>query len=266
MPDARSAHAQIFPPWMAMDGGNVVAVEQRVQQIGCQGHDFGLVAGPDEVLCLKSLRHKPEPAAIPAEDLDAVATPVPEDVKRGVHWIEPHGLLDEDRETVHAVAEINRIAVEVNFEAYVEPEHGSLPSICTTVVNSSMLALPRSSSTPLDRRTCNESVISNAGANGNGAGTTGTKAPGGCSVTGCLCELTISTGTLSMTCPALSPCGSSAPLSCGACVSAFSRAIRYLVIHLRSRFALSPCSCATRATDTPGCKAASMSARFPFSS
>ncbi len=46
----------------------------------------------------------------------------------------------------------------------------------------------------------------------------------------------------------------------------FSRSIKNFVIHLRNRLALTPCSCANRATDTPGCNAASISTRLLFSS
>src|ERR1700741_565955 len=151
-----SAHAQIFCPWMSTDRGDVIAIEQRVQHAGRQRHYIGLVVGPDKTACFKAFRHQPEATSIPTDKLDPVTTAVSEDIKRGVHRVQMHGLLDENREAVHAVAEIDRIAVQVHFQVFVEPEHGILPRIWISVVSSSMvaMALPISSSTPLASRTC----------------------------------------------------------------------------------------------------------------
>lgn len=129
MPGARSANAEIFPLCMSPDRRNVIAVEQRVQQVGCHRHDLGLIIRPDEVARLQSFNHQPETATVPEENLDAVTTPVPEDVKRGVHRVQLHRLLNEDRQAVHAVAEIDRVTVQVNLQIFVEPEHGNLPRI-----------------------------------------------------------------------------------------------------------------------------------------
>lgn len=90
MPMARSADAEIFPLWMSPDRRDVIAIEQRVQQISCHRHDLGLVVRPDEVARLQSLYHQPEAATIPEENFDAVMTPIPEDVKRGVHRVQLH--------------------------------------------------------------------------------------------------------------------------------------------------------------------------------
>ncbi|MDR5776627.1 MULTISPECIES: hypothetical protein, partial [unclassified Caballeronia] len=60
---------------------------------------------------------------------------------------------------VHAVAEVDRIAVQVDLQIIVEPEHGILPSIWTTVVSSSMVASAMSNSTPLGKRMCKATVI-----------------------------------------------------------------------------------------------------------
>src|ERR1700744_2192537 len=195
MPMPCSAHAQIFLLRMSPDRGDVVTLEQRVQHIGRQLHDLGLVVGPDEAARLQAFHKKPEAAAIPGQYFYTIAPPVAEDVKRSVHRVQPHRLLDENRKTVHAVAEINGVAVQVHLQVVVEAEHGSLPRIWTSVVSSSMVAIasPSSSATPFDSRTCNASV-SVGGSNvldnvvDGGAAMTGTNADG-VTVTGMdLCE------------------------------------------------------------------------------
>lgn len=94
-------------------------------------------------------------------------------------------VFDQDRQPVDAHAEVDRIAMQVDLQPFVEPEHGSLPSIWITVASSSTLASPRSNSTPFDRRTFNESAINDVSGGGStgktagavdGAVTTGTNA------------------------------------------------------------------------------------------
>ena len=104
---------------MSADRSDVIAIEQRVQRRWRQCYDLGLPVGPDETACFKALRHQPETTTIPTDDLDPVTAAVSEDIKRGVHRVQMHGLLDENRQAVHAVAEIDGIAVQVDFQAFV---------------------------------------------------------------------------------------------------------------------------------------------------
>ena len=59
--------------------GDVIAIEQRVQHVGCHRHDLSLVVWPDEVAALQSLYKKPETTAVPAKNLYSVTTSVSED-------------------------------------------------------------------------------------------------------------------------------------------------------------------------------------------
>jgi hypothetical protein len=168
---------------MPLKSSNVGTFEKPVQQIDGQRHDFGFAVRPDEaIIGLESLEHEPETVVLPAQDLNAIASPVGKNVERGIHRIQAHRLFDENRQAIHAVTEIDRVAVQVNFQVFVEPEHGILPNIWTTVLSSSMLAALRSSSTPFDSRTCSERVIGAVAVNTSGNGctddveTTGTNA------------------------------------------------------------------------------------------
>ncbi|WP_373422038.1 hypothetical protein [Burkholderia gladioli] len=91
-------------------------------------------------------------------------------------------MFDQDRQSVDTYAEVDRIAMQIDFQLFVEPEHGNLPSIWTIVASSSRLAFPRSNSTPLGSRTCTAIAISNSGDRGGdgccGADITGTNADG----------------------------------------------------------------------------------------
>jgi hypothetical protein len=171
-----------MPFRMSLKSSDISTIEKPVQQLDGQCHDFALAVRPHKaVIGLESFEHQPETVVLPAQDLDAIASPVGKHVERGIHRIQMHRLLDENRQTVHAVPEIDGIAVQVNFQSFVEPEHGILPNIWTTVLSSSMLAALRSSSTPFDSRTCSESVIDGAGDTGDdgsasGDDTTGTNA------------------------------------------------------------------------------------------
>jgi hypothetical protein len=168
---------------MTLERSDVGTPEKPVQQLDGQCHDLAIVIRPDKaIIGLESLEHEPETVVLPAQDLDAIASPVGKDVERGIHGIQAHRLFDENRQTVHSVPEIDGIAVQVHLQIFVEPEHGILPNIWTTVLSSSMLAALRSSSTPFDSRTCSERVIGAVAVNTSGNGgtddveTTGTNA------------------------------------------------------------------------------------------
>src|ERR1700684_505659 len=245
-----STHASIMAFRMPLKSSNVGTFEKPVQQIDGQRHDFGFAVRPDEaVIGLESLEHEPETVVLPAQDLDAIASPVGKNVERGIHRIQAHRLFDENRQTVHSVPEIDGIAVQIHLQIFVEPEHGILPNIWTTVLSSSMLAALRSSSTPFDSRTCSESVIGavavNTSGNGgtDGAETTGTNAEGDGADKRCLREPATSIDTSSTPRRKSSwaitsteddgRSRSPARVSCDANAMPFSRSIRYFVIHLR---------------------------------
>ncbi|KGD55089.1 AMP-binding enzyme family protein [Burkholderia pseudomallei] len=128
---------------------------------------------PDEAVGFESLEQQPEAVAAPAENLDAITTSIAEHKQRRDHEVQVHRLFDQDRQSVDAHAEVDRIAMQVDLQPFVEPEQGGLPSIWITVASSLTLASPRSNSTPFDRRTCNESAINDVsgGSTGETAGT-----------------------------------------------------------------------------------------------
>src|ERR1700712_4961046 len=256
-----STHASIMAFRMPLKSSNVGTFEKPVQQIDGQRHDFGFAVRPDKaIIGLESLEHEPETVVLPAQDLDAIASPVGKDVERGIHGIQAHRLFDENRQTVHSVPEIDRVAVQVHLQIFVEPEHGILPNIWTTVLSSSMLAALRSSSTPFDSRTCSESVIGAVVVNTSGNGgtddveTTGTNAEVDGGHRRGLREPATSVDPSSMqrrksswAIASMADDGrsrSAARVSCDANGMPFSGSIRYFAIHLRSRLALIPCSCA----------------------
>src|SRR5258708_29733226 len=136
---------------MPLKSSNVGTFEKPVQQIDGQRHGLGFAVRPDEaIIGLESLEHEPETGVLPAQDLDAIASPVSKNIERGIHRIQAHRLFDENRQAVHSVPEIDRIAVQVHLQIFVEPQHRILPNIWTPVLSSSILASLGSSSTPLD--------------------------------------------------------------------------------------------------------------------
>ncbi|SMG61084.1 hypothetical protein SAMN06265784_11948 [Paraburkholderia susongensis] len=50
--------------------------------------------------------------------------------------------------------------MQVDLQAFVEPEHGILPGICMSVVNSFRLASPKSVSIPSGSLTCPPATLS----------------------------------------------------------------------------------------------------------
>src|SRR5579859_295444 len=145
-----SAHPRVISLGMLLDHGQVDAVEQPVQLLGAE-RDCVASVRPDEAIGFESLEQQPEAVAAPAENLDSIAPAVAEDEQRRGHRVQAHRLFDQDRQSVDAHAEVDWIAMQINLQPFVEPEHGSLPSICTTAVSSSKFAGPNSKETPFGR-------------------------------------------------------------------------------------------------------------------
>lgn len=88
---------------MTLERSDVDTPEKPVQQFDGQCHDLAIVIRPDEaIIGLESLEHEPETVVLPAQDLDAIASPVGKNVERGIHGIQAHRLFDENRQTVHS--------------------------------------------------------------------------------------------------------------------------------------------------------------------
>lgn len=121
---------------MLLDHSQVDAVEQPVQLLDCECDGLGS-RRPGKAIGFKSLEEQPEAVAASAEYLDAIAAPVAEYEQSRSHRVQVHRLLNQDRQAVDTHAEVDRLAMQVHFQPFVEPEHGNLPSIWTIVSSSS---------------------------------------------------------------------------------------------------------------------------------
>jgi hypothetical protein len=87
--------------------------------------------------------------------------------------IEAQGPLHQQRQTVDVQAKVDRLAVQVHLQGFVETKHRSLPSASTRRATCSQSQPRRSTTKPLGRRACRSSAGS-AGAVGVASTVTGT--------------------------------------------------------------------------------------------
>src|SRR5438105_3893240 len=150
---ARSGDALVQTMRVPLHDADVDAFEQPVQLLHRQRRNCGLKR-PDEPILLEPLQQQPEAVALPPQDLHAVASSVPEHVHAGGERVQSERLLDEHGQAVDAEPEVNRRAVQVDLQPFVEAEHRILPrtSNSSTVCCSST---PRTSiTTPLGSHAC----------------------------------------------------------------------------------------------------------------
>lgn len=111
---------------MALHDGNVDALEQPVQLLHHQGR-HSVSGWPDEAVLLQALEQQPVAVAVLAENLHAVASAVAEHIRAGRERIQAKRLLHQQCQAVDVQPEVDRLAVQVDLEGFVEAEHRSLP-------------------------------------------------------------------------------------------------------------------------------------------
>lgn len=114
-----------------------------------------VLSGPDEARIFQSLLQQPESVAISAQYFDPVLPAVAKDKHGMPEGVHTQTLLDQAGQAIDVLSEIDGIAVQVDRPRRLQFEHGRWLSICMMGDNSSKSASPRSTVTPLGRRTCN---------------------------------------------------------------------------------------------------------------
>src|SRR3954463_15952420 len=123
-----------------VDHCEINAIEQPMQLLHGQRR-HGVDVRPDKSVLLKTLHQHPKAVSLPAQNFYAITSPIPEDVQRLSKRIQPEGLLDQDRQTVKTDPEVDRLAMQVDLQAFVEAEHRSLPS-ASIIANACCMSQP----------------------------------------------------------------------------------------------------------------------------
>lgn len=155
-----------------MDRSEVDAFEQPVPLLDRQARHL-VGCGPDEAVLLQALHQQPEAVALPAQNLDAVALAVAEDVHAGGKGIEPQGLFDEHGQTVDAQPEVDGFAVQVDRQPFVETEHRRPPRMSSTADSAARSQELRSMTIPLGSVACSCIACAEGGV-GRATASTGT--------------------------------------------------------------------------------------------
>src|SRR5215472_4552783 len=172
--------------------------------------------------------------------------------------IKLHRLLDQGNQPIDPEAEIHRVAVQVDLQVSVEPEHQRAPNASIIALTSATSCPPHWSSTvtPFGSRAVSSAGVS--GGRGDGRVEAGAWAGRHFSATGDsgtrVTPLTSTTGTNAGT------AGSALSTAAASVANWCSR------IHLRNWFVLMPSLSAIPATDTPGRRHASTSWRLSLGS
>src|SRR5258706_2445612 len=138
---------------MALHDADVDALEQPVQLLHRQRrHHVG--HWPDEAVLLQSFEQQPEAVAVPAEDLHAVAPAVAEHVHARRERVQAEGLVHQQRQAVDVQPEVDRLAVQVHLQGFVEAEHRILPSTSNSSTACRSSTPRTSTTTPLGSHAC----------------------------------------------------------------------------------------------------------------
>src|SRR5690606_28126109 len=103
----------------------------------------------------QALQQQPEAVALPDENLHPVGSAVTKHVQRAPERIELKRLLDQRRQPVDALPEVHRLAVNIDLQRRIEPEHQRRPisaSITLRISFASVASQQSSSATPLGSR------------------------------------------------------------------------------------------------------------------
>src|SRR5262245_120593 len=114
---------------------------------------------------------------MPAQNLHSVAPTIAEDVHARGERVQTQRLLYEQRQAVDIEPEVDRIAVQVDLQPFVEGEHRTLPSASITAPTCRGSTPRRSTATPLGKRACKltpRASLTSCSAGVAGAGKTGT--------------------------------------------------------------------------------------------
>nr|WP_292452344.1 hypothetical protein [Methylibium sp.] len=150
---APTGDALVQPLGAPLHDRDVDALQQPMQLLHRQRRYRSLLR-PDEAILLEALQQQPEAVAVPAQDLHAVAPPVAEDVHARRERVQAERLFYPQRQAVDVEPEVDRLAVQVDLQAFVETEHRTLPSVSMTTLACCTSTSRRSKTTPLGSRAC----------------------------------------------------------------------------------------------------------------
>ena len=103
---------QLFMPSHQAD---VITVEQPVDLLAGQWHQFITSARPTKFFFCQAFVIQHKPIVLPVQALDLVPPPIGKSIQAPIKWVMSQFLLDNGRKTTEALAEIHWLSVQVDI-------------------------------------------------------------------------------------------------------------------------------------------------------